>query len=382
MEAISNLVPRPLTASSITAAVVFRIIEDAQPTLLLDEADQILADRSSPLVAILNSSHRKSSAYVLRTEEVLPGQFVPVRFSTWAAVMFAGIRELPPTLQDRSIVLNLRRAKPGEVKDHLRDGKCDALAECAQKMARWADDLDGLPDVKLPPTLSNRLGDNWRPLLAIAELAGDDWPARAMDAAIAAAEQHDQGLISTLLGDIDQVFGERQQILSQELVDGLIEFDEKPYGELNRGRAITTNWLARQLKGVISKSTHTMRVGNARKKGYSRDAFADAWERYGIGDAANSVSNPPPKTTVPTVTTGQPLPDKGCSVTDGARVEADVTDGSLDVTEASRLSNGMEFNASADCHGVTDDTDGLKGISETSSGDPKSEIDGGDTCLI
>jgi hypothetical protein len=260
MEAISNLVPRPLTASSITAAVVFRVIEGVQPTLLLDEADQILADRSSPLVAILNSSHRKSSAYVLRTEEVLPGQFVPVRFSTWAAVMFAGIRELPPALQDRSIVLNLRRAKPGEVKKHLRDGKCEALAECAQKLARWVDDLDGLPDVMLPPTLSNRLGDNWRPLLAIAELAGKGWPTLAMDAAEAAAELHDQGLISTLLGDIAQVFGERQHMLSQEIVDGLIGFDEKPYGELNRGREITTHWLARQLKGVTSKSTHTGHV--------------------------------------------------------------------------------------------------------------------------
>ena len=84
---------------------MFRIIEEMQPTLLLDEADQMLADRSSPLVAVLNSSHRKSSAYVMRTEEVLPGQLQPVRFSTWAAVMFAGIRELPPTLQDRSVVL-------------------------------------------------------------------------------------------------------------------------------------------------------------------------------------------------------------------------------------------------------------------------------------
>ena len=36
MEAIGNLVPRPLSASSITAASVFRIIEEIQPTLPLN----------------------------------------------------------------------------------------------------------------------------------------------------------------------------------------------------------------------------------------------------------------------------------------------------------------------------------------------------------
>jgi hypothetical protein len=382
MEAIGNLVPRPLTAASITSAVVFRIIEEAQPTLLLDEADQMLADRSSPLIAILNSSHRKSSAYVLRTEEVLPGTHTPVRFSTWAPMMFAGIRELPPTLQDRSIVLRLSRAKPGEVKKHLRDGKCDTLSECGQKLARWAEDLNALPDVELPPTLTNRDGDNWRTLLAIAELAGGDWPARALEAAETAVKHQDQGLISTLLKDIYDVFGEREQILSQELVDGLIGFDEKPYGELNRGRQITTHWLSNQLTGVITKPTQTMRVGKDRKKGYWRAAFNDAWERYAIGD---SVPGTPPKTTVSNVTTGQPLQSKGNGGTDVARLSADVTDGALDVTDASRLQNGVKPNPTAACHGVTDDTVGLEGISEVPAGEAENiaDADGGDdTCLI
>jgi hypothetical protein len=382
MEAIGNLVPRPLTAASITSAVVFRVIEDVQPTLLLDEADQMLADRSSPLIPVLNSSHRKSSAYVMRTEEVLPGQFVPVRFSTWAPVMFAGIRELPPTLQDRSIVLRLSRAKPGEVKKHLRDGKCDILAECGQKLARWADDQATLPDVELPPTLTNRIGDNWRPLLAIAKLAGSDWTARALEAAEAAVKHQDQGLISTLLKDIYEVFGEREQILSQELVDGLIDFDEKPYGELNRGRAITSHWLGNQLRGVITRPTQTMRVRGERKKGYWRAAFNDAWERYAIGD---SVPQIPPKTTVSNVTTGQPLQSKGNGGTDAARLPADVTDGALDVTDASRLQNGVKPSPTVACHGVTDDTVGLEGISEASAGGVENIADedgGDDTCLI
>ena len=41
-------------------------------------------------------------------------------------------------------------------------------------------DLD--PDV--PAALNNRQADNWRPLLAIADTAGGDWPRRARDAAL------------------------------------------------------------------------------------------------------------------------------------------------------------------------------------------------------
>ena len=376
MEAIGNLVPRPTPASSITAASVFRVIEEVQPTLLLDEADQMLSDRTSLLVAVLNSSHRKSSAFVMRTEEVMPGQFHVVRFSTWAAMMFAGIRELPPTLQDRSIVLRLRMAKPGEVKEHLRDGKCPDLAESAQKLARWASDLVALPDIELPLELPNRLGDNWRPLLAIAELAGGDWPARAMEAAMVAAQQQEQGQISMLLADIHLVFGERDQVLSQELVNGLLDLDEKPYHEQNRGRGITTNWLARQLKGVVTQPTRTMHVGKDRKKGYARAAFTDAWERYGVIDVNGDVRKTPPKTTVPNVTTGQTLSSNGHSGTDGSRL-------SPDGTVVSRLSEGPNPNSTAGCHVVTDDTDGKEGFSETPVHDEGGAVDGGDdTCLL
>src|SRR5207247_351802 len=36
-------------------------------------------------------------------------------------------------------------------------------------------------DPELPATAFNRLADNWRPLLAIAEVAGGDWPRLALE---------------------------------------------------------------------------------------------------------------------------------------------------------------------------------------------------------
>src|SRR5438045_2040209 len=34
----------------------------------------------------------------------------------------------------------------------------------------------------MPPSAYNRLADNWRPLFAIAQTAGGDWPRRALEA--------------------------------------------------------------------------------------------------------------------------------------------------------------------------------------------------------
>jgi hypothetical protein len=271
-------------------------------------------------------------------------------------------------------VLYLRRAKPGEVRKHLRDGKCPDLAECAQKIVRWASDLADLPEVALPPTLANRIGDNWRPLLAIAELAGGDWPARAQKAAMAAAKQEEQGQISMLLADIHLVFEERVEYLSQELVDGLLDLEERPYGELNRGRSITTNWLARQLRGVVTLPTKTIRTGDNKKKGYSRTAFTDAWERYGITGVDGDACKTPSKTTVANVATEQPLPSNGYSGTAVTQLLPDATD-------VPQLPGGQNSSPTVGCHVATDATNGNESFVETPVHGADDDEEN-DTCLI
>jgi len=52
-----------------------------------------------------------------------------------------------------------------------------------RKLARWtADNFAALKGCEpaMPPTAFNRLGDNWRPLFAIAQIAGGDWPELAL----------------------------------------------------------------------------------------------------------------------------------------------------------------------------------------------------------
>ena len=66
----------------------------------------------------------------------------------------------------------------------LRDDRSEPLQQIARMCVRWADDYAGIvadcdPDMEM----INRNRDNWRPLFAIADVFGEDWPDRIREAA-------------------------------------------------------------------------------------------------------------------------------------------------------------------------------------------------------
>jgi len=99
---------RPLLAANTSAAAVFRIIEAAAPSLLIDEADSFLAT-SEELRGILNAGF-EANGRVLRVEEA-QGALHPRVFRCFAPVALAGIGRMPGTLEDRSIPIVLQRAE-------------------------------------------------------------------------------------------------------------------------------------------------------------------------------------------------------------------------------------------------------------------------------
>ena len=123
-------------------------------------------------------------------------------------------------------------------------------------------------DPVLPSGAFNRLADNWRPLFAIAEIAGGDWPQRAAAAFAKLTAKTDadaQGIGTMLLADIRQVFNEAnaERMLSKTLVDTLCTMSDRPWPEANRGRPITPTWMAGRLR-AFSVSSKTIRVGDER----------------------------------------------------------------------------------------------------------------------
>jgi len=279
---LSYLTQRAELASNISPSALFRYIEEIRPTLLIDEADSFVKDNEE-LRGILNSGHTKAAAYVIRNVEI-NGEHKPRRFSTWAPKAIATIRELADTLEDRAVMLTLQR-KPRRAKiERLRKRDNDDFAALRQRSARWAaDNFAKLadPDPHIPDALNDRAADNWRPLLAIADLAGGDWPKKARDAALVLSGEEVSTFNVDLLADIRAAFGEAEIITSADLVAALVADPERPWATCGKGdKPLTQNGLARLLKPftIISDTVHPAERPHA--KGYKRVWFEDAWASY------------------------------------------------------------------------------------------------------
>ena len=271
------LTPRSELSSNITAPALFRYIEDVRPTLLIDEADSFAKDNEE-LRGILNSGHTKAAANVIRNVD-----HKPRRFSTWAPKAIATIGTLADTLEDRAVVLRLQRKPPGATVERLGRRDNADFAALRSQAARWAaDNFDKLtdPDPKMPD-LNDRAADNWRPLLAIADLAGGTWPEEARRAAcLLSGEQQDGAIGVKLLRDIRSTFGDDDVIRSSDLVAKLTADAERPWAEWKHGRPLTQKQLAGLLAPfhIISLTVHPPGLPDG--KGYRRIDFEEAWAAY------------------------------------------------------------------------------------------------------
>jgi hypothetical protein len=281
LDLLSRLVWRPLSTANTSAAAIFRVVEMTQPTLLIDEADTFLLERED-LRGVLNSGHRRGGSVIRTVGE----EYEPRSFSTYSACAIAMIGKLPATLADRSVPIELRRRRSDEPIEPFRSDRTEHLDQVAHKAARWArdnaDDVRGV-DPDMPAGVFNRAADNWRPLLAIADAAGGEWPARARRAVqyTGAAPAGDDSVRVLLLSDIRVIFTERgvERLTSAELVEALIAIEGRPWAEWKAGKPITANGLARML-APFKLAPETIRVGDRTPKGYQRAHFEDTFSRY------------------------------------------------------------------------------------------------------
>ncbi len=278
---LQALVRKPLPASNITSAALFRATELWRPTLLIDEADTFLRD-SDELRGVINSGHTRDAAYVIRT---VGEDHEPRAFCTWAPKAIALIGRLPPTLTDRAIIIALRRKLPGEKVERLRLDRTAAFKDFPRRCARWvADNFTELEksDPKTPVGLHDRAADNWRPLLAIAEAAGGEWPglARAAIQALTDSDEGDDAAGVMLLEDLRKLFAKSDQLASVDLAEKLGGMEDRPWPEWKQGKPITTRQVARLLKPFGIHPKNLRQEDDRILKGYEKTEFEDAFSRY------------------------------------------------------------------------------------------------------
>jgi hypothetical protein len=283
---VGPLVPRCVSVANVSAPVLFRLIEDCAPTLLADEADTWLTDEKSELRGIYNAGHTKGTAVVARCV----GDDHDVKlFSVWAAKALAMIGRPPGTIEDRSVLVELRRKSPGETIARLRLDRIENEAVPVRRMLmRWATDHEGdlrAADPVVPDGLHDRAQDNWRPLLAVADVAGGPWPARARAAALAlCGNEAAEDIGAELLADIKTIFeaADNAAVMSSaDLLKGLIAMEDRPWSTWSKGeKPMTGSKLARMLKPFKVTAAGSIRVGTKTARAYRRDTFADAWSRY------------------------------------------------------------------------------------------------------
>ncbi len=274
------LAPKAMHNINVTTSVLFRVVEKHCPTVLIDEGDSYLVDKEE-LRGLLNGGHNRLSAYVWRS---VGDDHEPRRFTVWAPKCIAMIGKLPDTLEDRALVVPLRRKQVGEIVERFRADKLAEFKPIRQRAQRWANDnmmrLREM-DPSVPSTLNDRAQDNARAICAIADLVGREWPATIRGALIGLAGQADsepQSHGERLLVDISEVLHATprdRRIGSQELRNALCALEDAPWAERWGGKPITSHRISTLLK-PYGVSPARDRLGSY----YKAADFTDAINRY------------------------------------------------------------------------------------------------------
>jgi len=204
------------------------------------------------------------------------------------------------------------------------------------------------------------------PLLAIADLAGGDWPEAARSALVelcAKGQADDDSIGVKLLRDIKAVFyprdddghrlPERERITSSDLVDALGKMVDRPWAEYGKPpKPITQPGVARILARyeILPKN---IRFDGRVAKGYEREQFTEAWKRYLPPDSVYEERG---------IITLSPFPFDLNRYTATTRINVDesrlfesATPGSCSGSE-----NAVSVNKDAPCSGVADEKGGVE----------------------
>ncbi len=280
---LSAISCRSRKASSLSEAVMFRLIDAEAPTLLVDEAETIegRSNRAEALRAIAHEGY-KQGGRVPRCE----GEDHDVRwFDVYCPKAFAAIGGLTGALLDRCLVIHMEKAPKGSVRKSTRhraihrDSR-DLVEQLGAYAVQSSDALCHLyeaePDCGYWPSITDREAELWGPLLIHARLAGPDVEAK-------------------LLAVVDKFSEEKAEIKSADskvaqtiaLLDAISEHSDTTFtpGDLVPRLAQSDAW-GRALAEVKGRDDDSVRVTQAAKVGYFLRKFRLRGKKNSTGHMA------------------------------------------------------------------------------------------------
>jgi hypothetical protein len=301
-----------------TSAALLRIIGEAvPPTFLLDEMDVLYSRKSrggnsgeaENMRGFLNAGFKRGAKFLrcaFKGKEIFTQELPAYSPKAMAAVT----RCLPHSVSDRSVPIAIERQGKKKKAARLRGRdypkSVEPLRDELEVLSLDQELLEALSNARpaMPDELHDRQQDICEPLLAIADHAGDwkttdpetgkekvvKWPEEAREALrkVFGQQEEDQDTGIRLLNDIKQIFDTTKEsaLFTGKLLLKLIGIsDDAPWSE----------WFEADLKQDKPQSAasrlarclkpHNIKPKSIRKekiigKGYSRDQFEKAWERY------------------------------------------------------------------------------------------------------
>ena len=274
------------------AALFTDLDENPGVPQLLDELDKMFCGKreyDAPILAYLTAGFQRGR----KVPRVQLGKASRrnEQFETFCPKVLAGRYEetLDDPTRDRCIPIRMEmaiwadRVKRWVFKFHLSEGQeigaklqvwCQSITEKAVKIDVWA-----------TTEVNQRVIDIWEPLLAIAELAGEDWlehaKASILDLHTGPRGQHDSRGMKLLKAILTakESRPDSEGIFSPELATALPGISEE-YREFGKGqKPISATQIARILAPYEIKAAR-IRIDGQRERGYLWSQFADTWSRY------------------------------------------------------------------------------------------------------
>jgi hypothetical protein len=163
-----------IISAHMTTATIYRLIQNARCSLLIDEAEQLYNRYASEDFRNILLSGYKKGLRVLRCRKDSEGNFETEAFEVYGPKMLANIEGLEEVIESRCITIVMQRSQNRTITDREVDLTDPIWQQLRDKiypfmMKNWKAIKQTYSELVNDTTISNRNWELWKPMLALAK---------------------------------------------------------------------------------------------------------------------------------------------------------------------------------------------------------------------